>query len=86
MIARELANKLATVQERAISALPNLPELPWRRRGPTLPASLAVFGLGLVLGFGIGLLLYAGAAADAEGAPRAADGEANAEPHGGPIQ
>src|SRR5262245_33749364 len=84
-----LATRLAAVPERAMDALPNLPVPPWRRRRASVPAGLAVFGLGLVLGVGIGLLLYAGALAEADsGAPARTDGGAADEPHpgGNPIQ
>jgi hypothetical protein len=92
MTARELASKLATVPERARSALQELPDLPvqpWRRSRPALalPTGFAVFGLGLALGLGIGLLLSAGsAAADEAEAARRSDGGAEAEPRGNPIQ
>ena len=58
MIAKALATRLATVPERAIQALPSLPENPWRRPRSVLPASAAAFGLGLAVGLGIALLLY----------------------------
>jgi hypothetical protein len=58
MTAKAFANRLATVQERAVEALPNLPVNPWRRRRSVVPAPAAAFGLGLMLGLGIALLLY----------------------------
>jgi hypothetical protein len=58
MNAKALANRLASVPERAMEAIPNLPANPWRRRRSALPAPAAAFGLGLMLGLGIALLLY----------------------------
>jgi hypothetical protein len=58
MTAKALANRLASVPERAMEAIPNLPEIPWRRRRSALPAPAAAFGLGLVMGLGLALLLY----------------------------
>jgi hypothetical protein len=57
MNARALANRLASVPERAMEAIPSLPANPWRRRS-ALPAPAAAFGLGVMVGLGIALLLY----------------------------
>lgn len=58
MTAKAFANRLASVQERAVEALPSLPANPWRRRRSVVPAPAAAFGLGLMVGLGIALLLY----------------------------
>lgn len=82
MTAKALANRLATVPERAIEAIPSLPANRWRRRRSMVPAPAAAFGLGLMLGLGIALLLYQ--------PPHQlrTPGEAEAEPRAGanPIQ
>jgi hypothetical protein len=90
---RDLATNLATrlagaVPERAMDALPSLPQMPWQRRRTSLPVGFGIFGLGLALGIGLGFLLSAGVetGADDEASARA-DGGAEAEhPGGNPIQ
>ena len=82
MTAKAFATRLAAVPERALEALPNLPANPWRPRRSVVPTSAAAFGLGLVFGLGIALLLYM-APPDLR-----APGEPEAEPRAGtnPIQ
>ncbi len=63
-LATNLATKLAAVPERALEALPRLPENPWRpRRTWTAGETIAAFGLGLAAGVVIGLLFDSGRSA-----------------------
>ena len=72
MTLTNLATRLAAVPERAFDALPSLPENPWRpRRRWTAAESIAAFGLGLVVGVGIGLLFYVGPSSEGDLEPRA---------------
>jgi hypothetical protein len=83
MTAKAFANRLASVQERAVEALPSLPANPWRRRRSAVPGAAAAFSLGILVGLGVALVLYL-----APHELKTGVGEAEAEPRAdlNPIQ